>query len=66
MQKVYSSEDEALSEDIDDSHLAKDQKKTIVEKIAVEQDEDDIDEDFVFSYVFLCLAYLFSVDVIVY
>jgi len=48
-EEVYSSEDEALGEDIDDSHLAKDQKKTIVDKIAVEQDEDDIDEDFVFS-----------------
>ena len=46
------SEDEALVDDFtDDSIVAKEQKKTFVEKLEVVEDEDDIDEDFHFSSV---------------
>jgi hypothetical protein len=41
-------EGDDLIDDIDDKQLAKDQKKTIVDKINVEE-EEDLDEDFLFS-----------------
>ena len=40
--------DSTVEEHVIGDDFDKDQKKTIVDKIAVE-DEDDIDEDFVFS-----------------
>jgi hypothetical protein len=43
------SEEEDIDDDIDDKQLAKDQKKTMVEKLTVEEHEEDVDEDFVFS-----------------
>lgn len=43
------SEGEVIGEAIDDAHMAREHKKTIVEKIADDHDEDDIDEDFLFS-----------------
>ena len=39
---------ETIVEGMDDIQMAKDHKKTIVDKINVEE-EEDVDEDFVFS-----------------